>query len=120
LLKGIEQFNRGEYWECHETLEQLWMAEPGPLADLYQGILQIGVAFHHLHEHNYPGTIKMLRRGLPKLRGYPAVCHGVHAGSLLDVVRTLHDALAAAGPDRIGEFAATPLPIIAVTHTTAR
>ena len=27
LLHGIEQFNAGEYWECHETLEGLWIAE---------------------------------------------------------------------------------------------
>ena len=28
LLAGIEEFNRGEFFECHETLEELWMAEP--------------------------------------------------------------------------------------------
>jgi uncharacterized protein len=27
LLKGIAQFNRGEYFEQHETLERLWMVE---------------------------------------------------------------------------------------------
>ncbi len=48
LLKGLEQFNAGEYWECHETLETLWRDEPRPVRDLYQGVLQIGVAFHHL------------------------------------------------------------------------
>ena len=48
LLDGLEQFNAGDYWECHETLETLWIAEPRPVRDLYQGILQIGVAFHHL------------------------------------------------------------------------
>ena len=49
LLKAVGQFNEGQYWECHETLEELWRAEPRPLRDLYQGILQVGVAFHHLH-----------------------------------------------------------------------
>ncbi len=56
LLAGIEQFNAGEYWECHETLETLWRAEPRPVRDLYQGILQIGVAFHHLRNDNIPGA----------------------------------------------------------------
>ena len=28
LLEGIAQFNRGEYFEQHETLELLWRAEP--------------------------------------------------------------------------------------------
>ena len=48
LRTGIEQFNRGEYFECHETLEALWLAEPTSLRRLYQGILQVGVALHHL------------------------------------------------------------------------
>jgi hypothetical protein len=35
LLRGIEQFNRREYFECHETLELIWNAEPGPIRTLY-------------------------------------------------------------------------------------
>jgi uncharacterized protein len=31
LLRGIEQFNQREYFECHETLELIWNAEPGPI-----------------------------------------------------------------------------------------
>jgi CheY-like chemotaxis protein len=62
LCAGIAQFNAGEYWECHETLEGLWIAEPRPVRDLYQGILQIGVAFHHLRCHSHAGALKMLRR----------------------------------------------------------
>ena len=57
LLEGIAQFNRGEYFEQHETLELLWRAEPRKVRHLYQGILQIGVAFHHLRRGNYHGTI---------------------------------------------------------------
>jgi predicted metal-dependent hydrolase len=34
-LRGIEQFNRREYFECHETLELIWNAEPCPIRTLY-------------------------------------------------------------------------------------
>ena len=47
LLKGIEQFNRGEFFAQHETLEELWRAETRDVRYLYQGILQIGVGLHH-------------------------------------------------------------------------
>ena len=60
LLVGIEQFNRGEYFECHETLEALWVAEPTPLRRLYQGILQVGVGFYHLRAGNYRGATGLL------------------------------------------------------------
>jgi len=35
LLRGIEQFNRREYFERHETLELIWNAEPGPIRTRY-------------------------------------------------------------------------------------
>ena len=48
LRRGIAQFNRGEFFEQHETLEDLWREEPRPIRTLYQGILQIGVALYHV------------------------------------------------------------------------
>ena len=63
LLEGIAQFNRGEFFAQHETLERLWRAERRDVRRLYQGILQIGVAFHHLRRGNHHGTMYMLTRG---------------------------------------------------------
>ena len=42
LLRGIAQFNRGECFEQHETLEDLWREERRDVRRLYQGVLQIG------------------------------------------------------------------------------
>ena len=63
LREAIAQFNRGEYFEQHETLELLWRTEQREVRRLYQGVLQIGVAFHHLRRRNYHGTVYMLSRG---------------------------------------------------------
>jgi uncharacterized protein len=112
LCTGVAQFNQGEYWECHETLEGLWMAETRPVRDLYQGVLQIGVAFHHLHGHNYAGALKMLRRGLPRLRGLPEVTQGVRVAELARAAREVHNRLAALGPDRLDQFDLLNLPQI--------
>src|SRR3954469_19117281 len=64
LLAGIEQFNQGAYFEGHETLEAIWMGEPGDIRRLYQGILQIGVGFYHLQRGNYRGTLNLLASGV--------------------------------------------------------
>jgi uncharacterized protein len=114
LLKGLEQFNAGEYWECHETLEALWRAEPRPVRDLYQGILQVGVAFHHLREGNYPGVLKLLRRGLPRLRGLPAVCQGVPVAELENAALAIHEQVIALGPEKIDQFDLNTLPRLIV------
>lgn len=112
LQKGIEQFNHGEYWECHETLEGLWRQEQRPIRALYQGILQVGVAFHHLVRRNYPGAVKMLRRGLPRLRGIPEVCQRVPVAELARAARAVYDRLVELGPDQIQLFDLETLPRI--------
>jgi CheY-like chemotaxis protein len=114
LLHGIEQFNAGEYWECHETLETLWRQETRPVRDLYQGILQVGVAFHHLRGGNYDGGIKMFRRGLPKLRGLPSPCQGVLVAALSAAARCIHDEAVTLGAERLSEMDLSVLPTIQV------
>jgi predicted metal-dependent hydrolase len=104
LLEGIAQFNRGEYFEQHETLERLWRAERRDIRYLYQGILQIGVAFHHLRKLNHHGTVYMLTRGARYLAPFAPACQRV------DVATLLRDAAAALreveriGPSRLPEF----------------
>jgi predicted metal-dependent hydrolase len=104
LLEGIAQFNRGEFFEQHEPLELLWRAERRDIRYLYQGILQIGVAFHHLRRLNHHGTVYMLTRGARYLAPFAPRCRQV------DVTALLRDAAAALqeverlGPARLAEF----------------
>src|SRR5436190_23988049 len=104
LLEGIAQFNRGEYFEQHETLELLWRAEPRTIRYLYQGILQIGVAFHHLRKHNHHGTVYMLTRGSRYLLPFVPRCQGVDVQALLSDAATALREVERLGPDRLDEF----------------
>ncbi len=92
LVKGIHEFNAGEFFEQHETLELLWRATPDEIRHLYEGILQIGVGMHHwLKNRNFWGAAVKLDHGIRLLEAFPAVCHGV------DVARLRRDASAARG-----------------------
>jgi predicted metal-dependent hydrolase len=114
LREGIAQFNRGEYFEQHETLELLWRAESRPVRRLYQGILQIGVAFHHMRRRNYHGVVYMLTRGQMYLTPFAPRCQGVDvAGLLQDAARAL-GAAEALGPDRLEEFDWTLAPRVSL------
>jgi hypothetical protein len=104
LLEGIEQFNRGDYFEQHETLELLWRAEPRDVRRLYQGILQIGVAFHHLRRLNHHGTVYMLTRGSRYLAPFAPRCQGVDVEALLSDAATALREVERLGPDRLDEF----------------
>jgi hypothetical protein len=104
LLEGIAQFNRGEFFEQHETLELLWRAERRDIRYLYQGILQIGVAFHHLRRLNHHGTVYMLTRGPRYLAPFAPRCQRVDVQALLDDAAVVLGEIERLGKDRLAEF----------------
>ena len=110
LLEGVAQFNRGEYFEQHETLETLWRAETRPVRRLYQGVLQIGVAFYHMRRRNYHGVVYMLTRGSMYLTPFLPRCQQVDVAGLIEAARRALAHVAELGPDRIGEFDWTLAP----------
>ena len=57
LLQAFGEFNRGDWFDCHETLEELWVGSVGEIRDFYQGMLQIAVALHHWRGGNYAGAV---------------------------------------------------------------
>ena len=104
MRRGVEQFNRGEFFEQHETLEDLWRDEPRPVRLLYQGILQIGVALHHVRRRNHHGAVYMLTRGANYLRPFAPACQGVDVADLLAHAARILDAVQRLGPDRLDAF----------------
>ena len=104
LVRAIDEFNRGEYFEQHETLETLWRATRAPVRDLYHGILQIGVGFHHLRRGNHHGARVLMEEGLERLRPFAPSCQSVDVERLVsDATRALYRVVAL-GPGRIREF----------------
>jgi uncharacterized protein len=67
FLRGLDLLNRGDYFEAHEAIEAAWRAEPGEIRQLYQGILQVAVVYHHIIHHNYFGARKVIRRAISNL-----------------------------------------------------
>ena len=60
---AIRQFNAGQWYECHETLEDLWIGEAGEVREFLQGTLQIAVALLHWRNGNYGGAVSVLTSG---------------------------------------------------------
>lgn len=84
VLEGIRLFNEGLYYECHEEIEHEWHAETGEIRSLYQGILQIGVGFHHASNGNLRGARLLLTDGLDKLSRFLPNCLGIDTQALWD------------------------------------
>jgi hypothetical protein len=104
LELAIEQFNRGDYFEQHETLERMWRAEAGPVRNLYQGILQVGVGLYHLQRGNYDGALHVLDRGLRRLAAVPPDCLGVDVARLIADARLCYATIAALAAGQVCDF----------------
>ncbi len=115
--QGIEQFNSGQFYACHDTLEALWIEASEPEKTLYQGILQIAVALYHLENRNWRGAVILLGEGSNRLRRYPSSYGGIDIDELLSQSVALLKTLQQIGADKIsagdvGENQALSLPTI--------
>jgi uncharacterized protein len=114
LRAGIAMYNRGEYYQCHEVLEDIWRVESDDVRYLYQGILQIGVAFHHLGNANWRGATGLLSGGIAKVSRFCPDCMGVDTETLTAKAQACLDRLRELGPERVGDFDWTMVPRIEV------
>jgi len=103
-VSGIKKFNLGQYYACHDDLEEAWRQDDSPGRDLYRGILQVGIAYFQIERGNYRGAVKMLLRLRQWLDPLPALCRGVNVEKLISDADAVQTALVALGPERIGEF----------------
>ena len=87
LIKGIAEFNQGLYFECHETLEEIWLEEHGEERLFYQGLIQIAAGFFKWEQRVPAGAIKLWRSGLEKLDGYPAIYLSVDLAAFIYAVK---------------------------------
>ncbi|MDZ7963548.1 MAG: DUF309 domain-containing protein [Nostoc sp. DedSLP03] len=118
--QGVEQFNSGQFYACHDTLEALWIEASEPEKSFYQGILQIAVALYHLENRNWRGAVILLGEGSNRLRRYPSSYSGVDVDELLSQSAALLTNLQQIGQDLIaagnlGENQVLSLPKIVLT-----
>jgi hypothetical protein len=112
VRQGLKLFNQGEYFECHEILEEAWLEETAPVRLMYQGILQIGVSLYHVKNKNWRGAMKVLDRGVPKASRFAPQCMGINITKLLNDAEAVRHELMRLGPEWQGEFDKRLFPTI--------
>jgi uncharacterized protein len=110
LYTAIDQFNNREWFECHETLEDLWMGESGMLRDFYQGVIQIAIALHHWKRDNFEGAMKLLKTGAEFLAKVDPVFMNVDVAGLTADSKRFKQELEILGQDRMAEVDRNLIP----------
>lgn len=69
IKEGIECFNKEEFWECHEVLEDIWMEDASDQARyVYWAIIQVATSLYHVREKNLVGAHGMLIKSKEKFQ----------------------------------------------------
>ncbi len=84
FAEAIAQFNSGDYYACHDTLEAIWNDAWQSDRAFYQGILQIAVGLYHLQNQNWHGATILLGEGTSRLPAYLPAYQSIDVESLLE------------------------------------
>ena len=114
---GIRQFNSWMFYDCHETLEDIWRetgakGDGSTLANFYQGIIKAAAGYHHLLRDNYRGVVNLLSDTFRLLKPYRPVTLGVDVDRLLADIRASLTRIKELGPTRLAEFERSRIPAI--------
>src|SRR5580704_13557603 len=85
--EGIDLFNAGKFFECHEAWEEVWKRSTGDEKLFYQGIIQAAVAILHAQRGNLPGAASLYGKASAKLDHLPAEHMGIALGELRDALK---------------------------------
>jgi predicted metal-dependent hydrolase len=82
IRTAAAQFNAGKFFECHDTLEEVWQGIRGPARDFFQGLIQVSVGFYHLTNGNLTGAASQLEKGLARVEPYGERYAGLQIAAL--------------------------------------
>lgn len=72
-LRYFDCFNRGEFFEAHEVLEELWLdCRLSPEGDFFKALIQFAGVFVHLERRRRVPAAALCRRSLAILSSYPS------------------------------------------------
>ena len=86
-LGFFELFNAGLFYESHDVLEELWLADRhGPNGNFYKGLIQLAGAFVHLQKNRLRPSAALFKLARANFEKYPAEHEHLDLAGLLGVI----------------------------------
>lgn len=87
-LGYFECFNRQLFFEAHDVLEELWLADrTGPNYSFYKGLIQLAGAFVHLQKNRLRPSAALFKLAQTNLEKYPDVHERLEVAGVLKLIR---------------------------------
>lgn len=87
FLEGIEKFNRGAYWDAHESWECTWQEMSEDAEIFIRGLVQLAAALHCLQSRRLECAARNFAKAYPKLAVAPNQFMGIDVEALRAFIR---------------------------------
>jgi len=108
-LGYFDCFNRRLFYEAHDVLEDLWLADKhGPNGNFYKGLIQLAGAFVHLQKNRLRPAAALFKLAQANLEKYPVIHERLNTAAVLTLIAGWLRQL------ERGDFAINPLSVVNV------
>jgi predicted metal-dependent hydrolase len=84
----FELFNQRKFFEAHEVLEHIWLADKhGPNGAFHKGLIQLAGAFVHLQKNRPQPAASLFKLALANLEKYSQVHEHLNVQSTSELIR---------------------------------
>ena len=87
--KGLDEYEKGDYFEAHEAWEDLWSDYNLPDRKFVQGLIQLAVSFVHLGNGNMTGARNLLRKCQNKFTDYKGIKRNINVDELKSAIEAV-------------------------------
>jgi len=89
LREAVTLFNRRAYFDCHQTLEEVWHEASDDDKSFYEGLIRLATGLHlRFNRGGTQGTINLLTQGLMRLENYRPAHQEIDVARLYDDMDT--------------------------------
>lgn len=90
FLKGLHLFEKHEYFECHEVIEDLWLETPidDNYRDLYKGVIQAAAAIYQKERGIMSGAWGLYKTSIQYLEKYKPEALGLNVDEFIQKLKS--------------------------------
>jgi len=91
FIKGIELFNKKEFYDAHEYWEELWLEYYLEDKKFIQALIQLTVAYYHLSTGNKKGALSLFNKSLDKMKLFTPKKRGIDVDMIISSINQAID-----------------------------
>lgn len=109
-LAFFDTFNAGQYYECHDLLEDIWMEQRSN--KFLQGLLQMSVALYHYQNGNIKGARTLFASAHRYLQPYQPRFWDVDVELVISYIERCLSLLPSVDRLAVSQARSRPLPVL--------